>query len=173
MVPEQATALFKAMRNWVTGNFSWFFILAGDIFVLFCLMLIVTPLGKVRLGGVDAKPDYGYIGWFAMLFAAGMGIGLMFYGVSEPLSHFSSSFAEGAGGPDSWAPLAGAAGDAEAAARLGMAATIYHWGLHPWAMYAVVGVGFVQLQQRLAADNSFGFLSDFRRSCLGLGWSYH
>ena len=140
MVPDQATALFKAMRNWVTGYFSWFFILAGDIFVLFCLMLIVTPLGKVRLGGVDARPDYGYVGWFAMLFAAGMGIGLMFYGVSEPLSHFSTSFAEGAGNPDSWAPLGGAAGDAEAAARLGMAATIYHWGLHPWAMYAVVAL---------------------------------
>lgn len=140
MVPDQATALFKASRNWVTSNFSWFFILAGDIFVLFCLMLIVTPLGKVRLGGVDAKPDYGYVGWFSMLFAAGMGIGLMFYGVSEPLAHFSSSIAEGAGSPESWAPLAGAAGNADAAAKLGMAATIYHWGLHPWAMYAVVAL---------------------------------
>jgi len=140
MVPDQATALFKTMRNWVTGNFSWFFMLAGDIFVVFCLILIVTPLGKVRLGGADARPDYGYVGWFAMLFAAGMGIGLMFYGVSEPLSHFSSSFAEGAGSPDSWAPLAGAAGDAESAKRLAMAATIYHWGLHPWAMYAVVAL---------------------------------
>ncbi|MDQ7070327.1 MAG: BCCT family transporter [Rhodobacterales bacterium] len=140
MVPDQATALFKAMRNWVTGNFSWFFILAGDIFVVFCLFLIVSPLGKVRLGGADARPDYGYVGWFAMLFAAGMGIGLMFYGVSEPLSHFSSSFADGAGSPESWAPLNGAAGDADAAAKLGMAATIYHWGLHPWAMYAVVAL---------------------------------
>ena len=140
MVPEEATTLFKAMRNWVTGNFSWFFLLAGNIFVLFCLLLIVTPLGKIRLGGKDARPDYGYAGWFAMLFAAGMGIGLMFFGVSEPMSHFGSSFAEGAGSPESWAPLAGAAGDAEAAARLGMAATIYHWGLHPWAMYAVVAL---------------------------------
>lgn len=140
MVPDQATALFSAMRNWVTGNFSWFFILAGNIFVLFCLLLIITPLGKIRLGGEDARPDYGYAGWFAMLFAAGMGIGLMFYGVSEPLSHFGSSIAEGAGSPESWAPLAGAEGNAEAAARLGMAATIYHWGLHPWAMYAVVAL---------------------------------
>ena len=140
MVPEQATDLFKAMRNFVTSNFSWFFLLAGDIFVLFCLMLIVTPLGKVRLGGADARPDYGYVGWFAMLFAAGMGIGLMFYGVSEPLSHFSTSFADGAGSPDSWAPLKGAPGDAQAATQLGMAATIYHWGLHPWAMYAVVAL---------------------------------
>lgn len=140
MVPEQATDLFKAMRNFVTSNFSWFFLLAGDIFVLFCLMLIVTPLGKVRLGGADARPDYGYVGWFAMLFAAGMGIGLMFYGVAEPLTHFSTSFADGAGSPDSWAPLQGAEGDAKAAMQLGMAATIYHWGLHPWAMYAVVAL---------------------------------
>ncbi|MGR3464239.1 BCCT family transporter [Limimaricola sp.] len=141
MVPEAATALFESVRDWLTSNFSWFFILGGNIFVLFGLLLIVTPLGSVRLGGVDATPDYGYAGWFAMLFAAGMGIGLMFYGVSEPLSHFSTSFAESAGTPESWAPLAGAAGDAEEARMLGMAATIYHWGLHPWAMYAVVALG--------------------------------
>ena len=140
MLPEEATALFAASRDYVTGNFSWFFILAGNIFVLFGLALIVSPLGSVRLGGADATPDYGYPGWFAMLFAAGMGIGLMFYGVSEPLSHFSSSFADTAGSPDSWAPLAGAPGDAEAATRLAMAATIYHWALHPWAMYAVVAL---------------------------------
>ncbi|WP_419904856.1 BCCT family transporter [Kiloniella sp.] len=140
MVPEQATDVFKAMRGWVTVNFDWFFLLSGNIFVLFCLLLIVTPLGKIRLGGADARPDYGYLGWFAMLFAAGMGIGLMFFGVSEPISHFGSSISESAGTPESWAPLAGAPGDAAAAAKLGMAATIYHWGLHPWAMYAVVGL---------------------------------
>ncbi len=140
MFPESATNLFGASRDWVTSNFDWFFLLAGNFFVLFCLALIVTPLGSVRLGGRDARPDYGYVGWFAMLFAAGMGIGLMFFGVSEPLSHFGTSFAADAGSPESWAPLGGAAGDAAAAARLGMAATIYHWGLHPWAMYAVVGL---------------------------------
>ena len=140
IAPEAATELFKSMRNWVTVKFDWFFLLAANIFVLFCLLLIVTPVGKIRLGGTEAKPDYGYLGWFAMLFAAGMGIGLMFFGVSEPISHFSSSVAEGAGSPDSWAPLNGAAGDPEAAMKLGMAATIFHWGLHPWAMYAVVAL---------------------------------
>jgi len=140
LAPEAATGLFAGMQSWVTGNFSWFFLLAGNIFVLFCLLLIVTPLGNVRLGGKDARPDYGYVGWFAMLFAAGMGIRLMFYGVSEPLTHFSTSVADGAGSADSWAPLAGAPGDQAAAALLGMAATIYHWGLHPWAMYAVVAL---------------------------------
>ncbi|WP_020591406.1 BCCT family transporter [Kiloniella laminariae] len=140
MVPQAATELFNSMRGWVTVNFDWFFLSAGNLFVLFCLLLVVTPLGAVRLGGVDATPDYGYAGWFAMLFAAGMGIGLMFFGVSEPISHYASSVAETAGTAESWAPLAGAPGDAAAAAQLGMAATIYHWGLHPWAMYAVVAL---------------------------------
>jgi len=139
-LPEQAGALFGWLRPAATSTFDWFFLLGANVFVLLCVFLIFSPLGKVRLGGVDAKPDYSYPGWFAMLFAAGMGIGLMFFGVSEPISHFSSSVAEGAGSPDSWAPLAGAAGDPEEARRLGMAATIFHWGLHPWAIYAIVGL---------------------------------
>jgi BCCT family betaine/carnitine transporter len=83
--------VFGNMRSWITTNLDWFFLLSGNIFVLVCLFLIVSPMGKVRIGGTEAKPDYGYLGWFSMLFAAGMGIGLMFYGVSEPLSHFGSS----------------------------------------------------------------------------------
>ncbi len=137
---DQAADAFNAMRQYLTSTFDWFFLGAANIFVLLCLVLIVTPLGKVRIGGRDAVPEYSYAGWFAMLFAAGMGIGLMFYGVSEPISHYASSVAEGAGSPDSWAPLAGAAGDPEAAKALGMAATIFHWGLHPWAIYAIVAL---------------------------------
>ncbi|MEQ8814395.1 MAG: BCCT family transporter [Thalassobaculum sp.] len=137
---QEAEAIFGWLRPAITSTFDWFFLAAANVFVLLCLALIVTPLGKVRLGGRDATPDYSYSGWFAMLFAAGMGIGLMFFGVSEPISHFSSSVAEGAGSPDSWAPLAGAAGDPAEARRLGMAATIFHWGLHPWAIYAVVAL---------------------------------
>ena len=137
---EQAEAFFGWLRPAVTSTFDWFFLLAGNIFVVLSLVLMVSPLGKVRLGGMGAKSDYSYSGWFAMLFAAGMGIGLMFFGVSEPISHFSASVAEGAGAADSWAPLAGAVGDAAEAQRLGMAATIFHWGLHPWAIYAVVGL---------------------------------
>ncbi|WP_341304159.1 BCCT family transporter [Pseudomonas sp. TMP25] len=136
--------LFSAIRGWITGNLSWFFIGSANIFVLLCLGLIVSPLGKVRLGGKDATADYSYTGWFSMLFAAGMGIGLMFYGVAEPMSHFSAAMDGVSVGADGvrtdWAPLAGAAGDAEAAARLGMAATIFHWGLHPWAIYAIVAL---------------------------------
>ncbi|MCS6621597.1 BCCT family transporter [Roseibacterium beibuensis] len=142
-LPEQSGDLFSWLFSQVTQGFDWFFLGAANIFVIFCLVLIFTPLGSVRLGGVDARPDYTYAGWFAMLFAAGMGIGLMFYGVSEPMSHFSSSMggtaAEGGVRTD-WAPLGAAAGDEQAAIRLGMAATIFHWALHPWAIYAVVAL---------------------------------
>ncbi len=142
-LPEQAGNAFSAMFSFVTKSFDWFFLGAANIFVLFCLLLIVTPVGKVRLGGVDASPDYSYIGWFAMLFAAGMGIGLMFYGVSEPMTHFSTAMGGTTvenGVRTDWAPLGGAEGNQEAAIRLGMAATIFHWGLHPWAIYAVVAL---------------------------------
>ncbi|PWV98767.1 BCCT family betaine/carnitine transporter [Hoeflea marina] len=137
---ESTGAAFGDLRDWLTGTFDWFFLTAANIFVLLCLFLIISPYGRVRIGGREATPDYSYTGWFAMLFAAGMGIGLMFYGVSEPISHFSSSVAENAGTAESWAPLGGAAGDAAEARDLGMAATIFHWGLHPWAIYAVVAL---------------------------------
>ncbi|NGP54647.1 BCCT family transporter [Thioalkalivibrio sp. XN8] len=140
---NEVEPLFGAMRNWLTGNLAWFFILAGNIFVVLCLGLIFSPLGKVRIGGTEATPDFSYVGWFSMLFAAGMGIGLMFYGVSEPMSHFESALAGVTmenGVRTDWAPLGAAAGDTEAARRLGMAATIFHWGLHPWAIYAVVAL---------------------------------
>ncbi|MCH8536476.1 MAG: BCCT family transporter [Alkalimonas sp.] len=141
---SQAEPIFSSMRGWLTSNLAWFFISAANIFVILCLVLIVSPLGKVRLGGTEATPDFGYLGWFSMLFAAGMGIGLMFYGVSEPLSHFSSAYAGTSfedGVRTDWAPLGAAAGDAAAAERLGMAATIYHWALHPWAIYAILALG--------------------------------
>ena len=142
-LPEQAGAAFSWMFSAVTQGFDWFFLSAANIFVLFCLLLIVLPVGSVRLGGDEATPDYTYVGWFAMLFAAGMGIGLMFYGVSEPMSHFASSLGGTAaedGARSDWAPLGAAAGDEQAAVRLAFAATIFHWGLHPWAIYAVVAL---------------------------------
>ncbi|MCW1931791.1 BCCT family transporter [Pararhodobacter zhoushanensis] len=135
--------VFTGLRDFLTSNFDWFFLLAGNVFVLVCLGLIISPLGRVRIGGRDATPDYGYAGWFSMLFAAGMGIGLMFYGVSEPITHYSTSFGGVTlenGLRTDWAPLGGAEGDAAAAHALGMAATIFHWGLHPWAIYAIVGL---------------------------------
>jgi BCCT family betaine/carnitine transporter len=141
---NQVEPMFSGMRSWLTSNLDWFFLGAGNIFVLVCLVVAFSPLGKVRLGGTEATPDYSYLGWFSMLFAAGMGIGLMFFGVSEPLSHFGSAMGGTAvenGVRTDWAPLGAAAGDVEAAARLGMAATIFHWALHPWAIYAILALG--------------------------------
>jgi BCCT family betaine/carnitine transporter len=128
MFQEGAAEMFGALRPWLTSTFDWVFMIAGNIFVLFCLFLIVSPFGKIRIGGADAKPDYSYAGWFAMLFAAGMGIGLMFFGVLEPVYHFQNP------------PLGMTGQEPEAARALGMAATIFHWGLHPWAIYAVVAL---------------------------------
>ena len=121
-------AFFGWLRPWLTSTFDWLFMGAANVFVLFCLLLVVTPLGRVRIGGRDAVPDYGYVGWFAMLFAAGMGIGLMFYGVLEPLNHTLTP------------PLGVDPNDIGAAREAGMAGTIFHWGLHPWAIYAVVAL---------------------------------
>jgi betaine/carnitine transporter, BCCT family len=139
-LPGPAADFFGWLREAITSTFDWFFLLSANIFVLVCLGIVVSPLGRVRIGGTEATPDYSYATWFAMLFAAGMGIGLMFFGVSEPISHFSAAVADDAGSADSWAPLAGAAGDPVEAQRLGLAATIFHWGLHPWAIYAIVAL---------------------------------
>ncbi|TBT27153.1 BCCT family transporter [Vibrio parahaemolyticus] len=141
---QQVEPFFAGLRAWLVSNLDWFFLASGNVFVIVCLVLIVTPLGRVRIGGTEATPDYSYAGWLAMLFAAGMGIGLVFFGVSEPMSHFSSAL----GGVNiengvrtDWAPLGGAVGDTDAAAALGMAATIYHWALHPWSIYALLALG--------------------------------
>ncbi|MFW0985379.1 BCCT family transporter [Vibrio parahaemolyticus] len=141
---QQVEPFFAGLRAWLVSNLDWFFLASGNVFVIVCLVLIVTPLGRVRIGGTEATPDYSYAGWLAMLFAAGMGIGLVFFGVSEPMSHFSSAL----GGVNiengvrtDWAPLGGAVGDTDAASALGMAATIYHWSLHPWSIYALLALG--------------------------------
>ena len=138
-LPGQAADFFGWLRPALTSGFDWFFLLSANVFVIFCLFLIVSPWGSVRLGGQDATPDYSYVAWFSMLFAAGMGIGLMFFGVLEPVYHMALS--EPLGVPS---PIAadGSIIDANVAAsrRMGLAATIYHWGLHPWAIYAVVAL---------------------------------
>lgn len=105
---NQVEPLFSGLRHWLTANLDGFFIAAGNVFILVCVGLAVSPLGRVRLGGTEATPDYSYLGWFSMLFAAGMGIGLMFFGVSEPLSHFGSAMGGTTlenGVRTDWAPL--------------------------------------------------------------------
>ncbi len=143
MFQAQAAQFFAWLRPAITTTFDWFFLSSANIFLIFALVICLSPMGRIRLGGQDAKPDYSYVGWFAMLYAAGMGIGLMFFAVSEPMSHFGSSM----GGISiengvriDWAPLGAAAGDIEGARNLAMAATIFHWGLHPWAIYAIVAL---------------------------------
>lgn len=134
---ESVGPALEGLRIWLTSTFDWLFMIAANLFVLFCLVVVVSPLGKVRIGGLEATPDYSYTGWFSMLFAAGMGIGLMFFGVLEPMYHFNNP-------PLGIVPpiVDGVLveGAAEQAREMGMAATIYHWGLHPWAIYAVVAL---------------------------------
>ncbi|MFG6157678.1 BCCT family transporter [Halomonas sp. 1390] len=135
--------IFNAGFTLLTVNLSWFFLLAANIFLLLAFVLIFTPMGRVRLGGAHAKPEFSYIGWFSMLFAAGMGIGLMFYGISEPLTHYGSAMGGISvenGVRTDWAPLGAAAGDPAAAASLSLSASIFHWGLHAWGVYAVVAL---------------------------------
>ena len=125
---DAAGSAFDALYVWLTSTFDWVFMAAGNVLVLFCLLLVASPLGRVRLGGPDAKPDYSTWSWIAMLFAAGIGIGLMFYGVAEPIEHFRNP------------PLGVDATDTDATRSLAVAAAIFHWGVHPWAMYAVVAL---------------------------------
>ena len=124
---EDATKVFGATRVWLTTNLDWLFMITANLVLLFCLFVAFSPLGKIRLGGADAKPEYSNLTWLAMLFAAGVGIGLLFFGVAEPTYYFQSP------------PLGITAGTPEAATA-GIAATVFHWGLHGWAIYGVVGL---------------------------------
>ena len=137
--PQLAADFFGWLRPTLTNTFDWFFMLGANIFVLFCLLLIVSPYGSIRLGGKDATPDFTYAGWFAMLFAAGMGIGLMFFGVLEPVYHMAVSQPLGTPSPIAEDGTIIAA-NVDRARAMGLAATSYHWALHPWAIYAVLAL---------------------------------
>jgi BCCT family betaine/carnitine transporter len=125
---DSAGPAFSDMRVWITTKFDWMFMISMNIFVLFSLFIAASKLGRVRLGGPDATPRYSYPDWLAMLFAAGVGIGLMFFGVLEPVTHTLNP------------PLGIDPGNVEQASAAGMSAAILHWGLHAWAVYAVVGL---------------------------------
>ena len=113
----QAAQVFADMRAWITVTFDWFFMISANLLVIFCLAIALSGLGKVRLGGKDAVPRYGYPGWLAMLFAAGVGIGLMFFGVLEPVTHTLNT------------PIGNDPSDTDTARAAGMSAAIFHWGL--------------------------------------------
>ncbi|TDO97577.1 BCCT family transporter [Marinomonas balearica] len=128
--PGDAKDILLSARGWSINNFDWFFMIAGNIFVLFCLALIALPMGKIRLGGSNATPEHSTLTWFCMLFAAGMGIGLMFWSVAEPVAYYTGWYGT---------PLDVAAKTPDAKS-LAMGATMFHWGLHPWAIYGVVAL---------------------------------
>ncbi|WP_066927304.1 BCCT family transporter [Streptomyces sp. NBRC 110611] len=117
-----------AMLNWVIDNGGWAFVLASSGFVIFAIWLAAGKYGRITLGKEGEPPEFRTVSWIAMMFSAGMGIGLMFYGVSEPLGHFTSP-------PPGTDPK-----DAAQAMDTAMATTLFHWTLHPWAIYAVVGL---------------------------------
>ena len=146
---EGATKLFGGLRVWLTTNLDWLFMITANLVFLFCLVVAFSPLGKIRLGGADAKPEYSYLTWLAMLFAAGVGIGLLFFGVSEPVTYFQGGNYSPLGTETVYDPEtvynAGNVPDAgdtkvQTAASLGIATTVFHWGLQGWAIYGVVGL---------------------------------
>jgi choline/glycine/proline betaine transport protein len=125
---DQAKEIFSTINEWIGHHAGWFFILVVNLFLLTCFALMFCKSSGKRLGGPDARPDFTYSGWFAMLFSAGMGIGLVFWGVAEPMTHFTSPAT-----PD-------IPPDSIDAARSAMAFTYFHWGLHAWGIYALVGL---------------------------------
>jgi len=127
---EYTTQVF----NYMTENLGWSFIIGASVFLFLIIYLMVSPYGKIKLGRDEDIPEYSNFAWFAMLFSCGMGIGLLFWGVSEPINHYL------------WPPY-GEAGTA-AAAHLAMRSSFFHWGLHPWAIYAVVGVALAYFSYR-------------------------
>jgi choline/glycine/proline betaine transport protein len=126
IAPEQMQSIFNAAKLWVANEAGWFTVLAVAGFLIFIVSLGASNLGRLKLGPDHSTPDYSYITWFSMLFAAGMGIGLMYFGVAEPVMHYAQP------------PV----GDPEtiAAARQAMRITFFHWGIHAWAIYAVVAL---------------------------------
>lgn len=134
LAPALATTWFTAAKTWAANDAGWFTVLAVAGFLIFVIGVAASRYGQLKLGPDHSKPDYSYASWFAMLFAAGMGIGLMFFGVAEPIMHFAS-------------PPVGSA-ESAAAARQAMRITFFHWGIHAWAIYAVVALALAYFAYR-------------------------
>ncbi|MBF4599952.1 BCCT family transporter [Frigoribacterium sp. VKM Ac-1396] len=126
--PTVAEGLFGSVQSGIVGAFGWYYVLLAAVFVVFALWMGVSRYGDIKLGKDDDEPEFSRLSWLSMLFAAGMGIGLVFYGVAEPLSHYAS-------------PRPGVTGDANQLAGQALSQTYLHWGVHAWAIYIVVGLG--------------------------------
>jgi BCCT family betaine/carnitine transporter len=128
IAPDLAASTFSAIRLYLTAELDWFFMYSMNGFLIFSVALAMSPLGSIRIGGPDAKARYRLLSWVSMLFAAGIGIGIMFYGVLEPMNHALTP------------PLNAENLSGEELRNLAMAGTIYHWAFHPWAVYVVIGL---------------------------------
>ncbi|MXO69317.1 BCCT family transporter [Altererythrobacter marinus] len=131
---ERAGALFSQVQALIVVDFGWFYVAAVAGFLVFAVFLMVSRYGDIRLGPDDCEPEYSYLSWFAMLFSAGMGIGLVFFGVAEPIQHYA-------------APPVGE-GQTIDSARQAMALTFFHWGFHAWGIYVVVGLALAYFSFR-------------------------
>ena len=133
--PDTFEQVTGNIQTFITSAFGWYYLILVSVIVLFCLLLIFSPVGSIKLGKPGENPDYSTPTWFAMLFSAGMGIGLVFWGAAEPLSHFAAD-----------PPLAKAGSDA--AVKESMLYTFFHWGIHAWAIYAIVALALAYYQFR-------------------------
>ncbi|MGW4841607.1 BCCT family transporter [Nocardia brasiliensis] len=128
--------------DWVLGNFDWLFVVSADVFLVLCVVIAVSRFGRIRLGTDDAEPEFSNLAWIAMMFSAGMGIGLMFYGVGEPLQHFVEP-----------PPSTGIAPQTTAAAGTALQYSLFHWTLTPWAIYGIVGLALAYAGFRKGRGN--------------------
>ncbi|CAL9611177.1 Glycine betaine transporter BetP [Streptomyces sp. enrichment culture] len=127
---------------WVLGNFGWLFVVAADVFLVLCLVIAFSRFGLIRLGEDDSEPEFGNLAWIAMMFSAGMGIGLMFYGVGEPLTHYLAP-----------PPASGVRAETGVAARTAMEYSFFHWALTPWAIYGIAGLALAYAGFRKGRGN--------------------
>lgn len=148
---ESFAQITAFLLNFVSKNFAWVYLVFMLFFVIFCLWIAFSPFGSIRLGPDDSKPQYSVISWFAMLFCAGMGVGLVFWGISEPLSHYVS-------------PAAGIESGSPEAAAFAIRSCFMHWGVHPWAAYGIIGLGLAYFQFR---KNRPGLISSLFEPMLG------
>ncbi|MFE4053552.1 BCCT family transporter [Streptomyces sp. YIM B13518] len=127
---------------WVLSNFGWLFVVAADVFLVLCLVIAFSRFGRIRLGEDGSEPEFGNLAWVAMMFSAGMGIGLMFYGVGEPLTHYLAP-----------PPASGVRPESGAAARTALEYSFFHWTLTPWAIYGIVGLALAYAVFRKGRGN--------------------
>jgi choline/glycine/proline betaine transport protein len=126
---EQAMAFFQSVLDGIGNNFGWLYILAANFFVIVMILFAASKYGNIKIGGPDAMPEFSKFSWYAMLISAGMGIGLMFWSVAEPIFHYSTP-----------SPMFDVASKSPSAAQGALGVTYFHWGLHPWGIYALVGL---------------------------------